>query len=156
MARVNRTPGESVPTGCLVSPAGTWFCRSATESRYLPPMPLTPDDVQSWLDRYIAAWRSNDPDLIGALFTEDVVYRFRPYEDPVAGRDAVVAAWLENPDEPDTWTAEYRVWAVTDDRAAATGETHYADGGAFHNVFLLTFRNGVCSSYTEWFVTPGE
>jgi ketosteroid isomerase-like protein len=117
-------------------------------------VPLTVSDVQSWLDRYVAAWRSNDPGLIGALFTEDVVYRFRPYEDPVTGRDAVVAAWLESPDEPDSWTAGYRVWSVTDDRAATTGVTRYTDGSVFHNVFLLRFRDGACCEYTEWFVSP--
>lgn len=119
-------------------------------------MALTPDAVQSWLERYVAAWRSNDPDLIGALFTGDVVYRFRPYEDPLIGRDAVVAAWQDIDDAPGSWQAEYRVWAVTGDRAAATGQTRYADGSVFHNVFLLTFRDGACSSYTEWYLTPGE
>lgn len=109
-------------------------------------------DVQSWLDGYVAAWRSNDPDQIGALVTEDVVYRFRPFEDAVVGREAVVAAWLDGPDAPDTWTAEYRAWAVSEDRATATGETRYTDGSHFHNVFLLRFRDGVCSEYTEWFV----
>ena len=122
--------------------------------RYLSPVLLTPSDVQTWLDRYVAAWRSGDPTLIGALFTEDVVYRFRPFEEPVVGRDAVVAAWLENPDEPDTWVAEYRVWSVTDDRAATTGETRYTDGSNYHNVFLLRFREGACCEYTEWFMTP--
>jgi ketosteroid isomerase-like protein len=115
-------------------------------------MPLTASDVQAWLDRYVAAWRSNDSGLIGALFTDDVVYRFRPFEQPVIGRDAVVAAWLESPDEPGTWTADYRVWAVTGDHGATTGVTRYTDGSVFHNVFLLTFRDGACCEYTEWFV----
>ena len=29
---------------------------------------MTHDDVQAWLDRYIAAWRSYDPEAIGDLF----------------------------------------------------------------------------------------
>lgn len=115
-------------------------------------MALSLAQVQSWLDSYVAAWRSNDPDQIGALFTEGVVYRFRPFEDAVVGRDAVVRAWMESPDAPDSWTAEYRAWAVTGDRATATGQTRYADGSHFHNVFLLRFRGDECSEYTEWFV----
>ena len=35
--------------------------------------------VQDWLDRYIAAWRSNEAEPIAGLFTEDAVYRYRPY-----------------------------------------------------------------------------
>ncbi len=115
-------------------------------------MGLTASQVQAWLDRYIAAWRSNDPAEIGALFTDDVVYRFRAFEDPVIGRDAVVAAWLENPDPPESWSADYRVWAVSEDRAATSGKTEYTDGSVFHNVFLLTFHDGACASYTEWWV----
>ena len=31
-------------------------------------MTLTRDDFATWLDRYIAAWRSGEPDEIGDLF----------------------------------------------------------------------------------------
>ena len=124
---------------------------AAVPTSFLP-MALTRAQVQSWLDGYVAAWRSNDPGRIAALFSADVQYRFQPFEDAVVGRDAVVAAWLEDPDEPGSWTADYRAWAVTKDRATATGETRYADGSHFHNVFLLRFRGDECSEFTEWFV----
>ncbi len=115
-------------------------------------MRVTPAVVQSWLDAYVAAWRTNDPEAIGALFTADVVYRFRPFEEPVIGRDAVVAAWKDISDAPGSWEADYRLWAVSGDRAATTGRTEYTDGSVFHNVFLLRFRDGACCEYTEWFV----
>ena len=123
---------------------------------YLLAMPTTLSDVQSWLDRYVAAWRSNDPALIGALFTDDVRYRYHPGDEPVVGRRAVVDSWLENPDEPDSWTADYRAWSVTGDRAAATGETHYSNGGHYFNVYLMVLRDGACAEFTEWFVTPRD
>ena len=123
---------------------------------YLRPMPLTLSDVQSWLDRYIAAWRSNDAKLIGALFTDDVRYRYHPGDEPLVGCQTVVDSWLESPDEPDSWNAEYRAWSVTGDHAAATGETHYSNGSQYFNVYLLVFRDGACSEFTEWFVTPRE
>jgi len=31
-----------------------------------------------WLDDYVAAWRSYDPEAIGALFSEDAEYRYHP------------------------------------------------------------------------------
>jgi nuclear transport factor 2 (NTF2) superfamily protein len=119
-------------------------------------MPLTAPQVQSWLDRYVAAWRSNDADQIGALFTEDVTYRHRPFADAVIGRDAVVASWLESPDEPDSWEARYEVWSVSEDRAASRGRTEYSDGSVYHNVFLLRFRDGACCEYTEWWVQEAD
>ena len=35
-----------------------------------------------WLDRYVAAWKSYDPNAIGALFAADVRYYYTPYADP--------------------------------------------------------------------------
>ncbi len=53
--------------------------------------------AQEWLDRYIAAWESYDAAAIAGLFSEDVVYRYHPYDEPIVGRDAVVASWLGEP-----------------------------------------------------------
>ena len=47
--------------------------------------------LQAWLDRYVQAWKSYDPDAIGALFGEDATYRYHPYDGDdqvIRGRDA--------------------------------------------------------------------
>lgn len=109
---------------------------------------------QDWLDRYIAAWRSGKPDDIGALFSDDVVYSYRPFSEPVRGRDAVVADWLESPDEPDSWDAEYRPVAVDGDTAVSVGESRYpAEGRTFSNIFVCRFdAEGRCREFSEWWV----
>ncbi len=67
-------------------------------------------DLQAWLDRYVDAWRTNDPAAIGALFTPDAVYRWRPYgaRRILRGRDAILEWWLAEPDDPGTWEAQLR------------------------------------------------
>ena len=50
--------------------------------------------AQDWLDRYVAAWRSYEREDVSGLFSADVEYRYHPYDEPVVGRDAVVASWL--------------------------------------------------------------
>ena len=55
---------------------------------------MTHDDVQGWLDRYVAAWKSYDPAAIGDLFAEDAEYRYHPWDEPVVGRDAIVGPGL--------------------------------------------------------------
>jgi len=109
---------------------------------------------QAWLNRYVAAWRSGSRDDIGALFSEDVVYSYRPYSTPVRGRDAVVADWLRDPDEPGTWAAEYRPVAVDGDTAVSVGESRYpAEGRTFSNVFVCRFDDdGRCREFSEWWV----
>jgi uncharacterized protein (TIGR02246 family) len=118
--------------------------------------------VAAWLERYVAAWRSYDPEAIGDLFTEDAVYRWHPYdegEEAVHGRDAIVAAWMGDRDEPGSWSAQYRPWAVEGDRAAAVGVSTYfePDGKTvnrvYHNVFLMRFDgDGRCAEFTELFM----
>lgn len=39
-------------------------------------------DVESWLERYAAAWRDGDAEAVGALFTEDCTFRSHPFREP--------------------------------------------------------------------------
>jgi ketosteroid isomerase-like protein len=114
--------------------------------------------VASWLERYVAAWRSYDRAEIGALFSDDAVYRYHPWEEgaeALQGRAAIVASWLEAPDAPDSWVADYRPWVVDGDRAVAVGQSRYlatddAPEAVFHNVFLLRFDDdGRCAEFTD-------
>lgn len=114
---------------------------------------------QRWLDSYVDAWTTYDEAAIGALFSDDARYRYHPWDGPdetVVGRDAIVASWLEDRDEPASWTAEYHPWAIDGDRAAAVGVSRYlgADGTSvereYHNVFLCRFDiEGRCREFTD-------
>jgi ketosteroid isomerase-like protein len=114
--------------------------------------------VTSWLDDYVAAWHANDAKQIRPLFTDDAVYRYHPYDEPVVGVDAIVDSWLEEPDVPGTWSARYEPVAVDGDVAVAVGTSHYqANGGqserTYHNCFVLRFdADGRCREFTEWYV----
>jgi ketosteroid isomerase-like protein len=115
---------------------------------------MTHETFQVWLDRYIAAWRSGSAEDIAALFSEDVVYTYRPFRPSVRGRDAVVASWLENPDEPGTWSAEYHPLAVDGEVAVSIGETHYpSEDRTYSNIFVCRFNDeNECSEFSEWWV----
>jgi ketosteroid isomerase-like protein len=122
---------------------------------------VTHDDLQRWLDRYVEAWRTNDPAQVGDLFTEDAVYRYRPYggdEHAAVGREAIIQAWLEEGDPPGSWDARYEPWAVEGNRAVAVGRSEYfatekAEARTFHNAFLLTFAaDGRCAEFTEYYM----
>ena len=96
---------------------------------------MTHEEVQRWLDAYVEAWRTHDAAAIGALFTEDAVYAYDPVGEPVRGREAIVADWLKEPDEPGSWQAEYRPLVVEGDRAVAVGRTTYTNGKVFENLY---------------------
>jgi hypothetical protein len=124
-------------------------------------------DVARWLDAYVQAWKSYDPGQIEALFSDDVEYRYHPYDDPVIGRDAVVASWLgksdhqgaPSRDEPGTYDASYEAVAVDGSTAVAAGTSTYLTepGGAvevaYDNCFVIRFSaDGRCREFTEYFV----
>jgi hypothetical protein len=114
--------------------------------------------AQDWLDTYIAAWRSGDRQHIGDLFSEEVRYRYHPYDEPVMGRQAIVQSWLEDWDPKEPWEADYRVYAVDGSRVVATGTSRYPayrdhPERLYHNVFLIQFdEEGRCRDFTEYFV----
>lgn len=125
------------------------------------------ETAQRWLDRYVDAWLSYDPDDIADLFSEDVTYRYHPYDEPIVGRDAVVASWLEEDesgmastrDAPGTYEAEYAPVAVDGDTVVATGTSHYrevADGPitrTYENCFIIRFTpEAQCRDFTEYYL----
>jgi ketosteroid isomerase-like protein len=113
--------------------------------------------LAQWLDRYLEAWRTNDREAIGALFSHDAQYRFNPHEEPVQGRAEIVESWLEEVDEPGSWRARYEPFAVDGDACVAVGESTYLDdqGGVdrvYDNCFVMRFDDeGRCCSFTEWY-----
>jgi ketosteroid isomerase-like protein len=123
-------------------------------------------DVQSWLDAYVEAWKSYEREAIEALFSEDVAYRYHPYDDPISGREEVVQSWLgegehldaSDRDEPGTYEAHYAPVAIDGDVAVATGSSTYLgeDGSVadvYHNCFVMRFdADGRCAEFTEWFI----
>ena len=115
-------------------------------------------EVTSWLERYVAAWKSGDRDEIGELFAEDVRYRYHPPDEPLVGRDAVVESWLAEPDAPGSFDASYSCYAADGDAAVAVGTSTYLDSDGsivrvYDNVFLLRFdQDGRCSEFTEWYL----
>ena len=109
--------------------------------------------LEAWLDAYVDAWRSYDREAIAALFAEEATYAYHPYDEPLRGRDAIVASWLENRDAPGSWEASYRPLLFDGDRAIATGETRYSDGNVYSNLFVMRFDgDGRCVDFVEWYV----
>lgn len=114
---------------------------------------LSREQVQRWLDDYVAAWRSYDEDAILALFAPDATYAYHPYDEPLRGPDAIAASWLEEPDAAGSWEASYAPALIEGNAAIAKGESRYADGKVFSNVFELEFDGaGRCTRFTEWYM----
>jgi len=119
--------------------------------------------LQAWVDRYRAAWRSSDPNDIAALFTEDATYRWNPFgrdQDGAMGREAIVAAWLETPDDPNTWALSSMPLAVNGDLGVIRCTVNYTADAVnreaaetWHNIWIVRLTaDGRCSDFTEHYM----
>ncbi|MET9338293.1 MULTISPECIES: YybH family protein [unclassified Nonomuraea] len=108
--------------------------------------------LASWMDAYIRAWHTNDPDDIGALFADDAVYFTEPYAEPWRGKDAIVTRWLERKDTDGPAAFEYEPVAVTEEVAVVKGVTTYPDT-AFSNLWLVRLdAGGRCTEFVEYWM----
>jgi ketosteroid isomerase-like protein len=117
-------------------------------------------DIDRWLERYQAAWLSDDPAAIAALFTSDVRYFTTPYGEPLVGGDGVSAFWLEQGESRLPWTFDYEVIAREGDLYVVRAVTRYPEGTAgapgaevFHNLWLVTLSDdGRVREFVEYFM----
>jgi nuclear transport factor 2 (NTF2) superfamily protein len=113
-------------------------------------------DLSSWLDRYFAAWESNEPDAVASLFTEDAVYSYGPFTEVTRGREAIVREWLAGGAGTDfAWRHE--PLAVTGDRGVAHWAVSFRDTNdatvELDGIFVLDFdAKGLCAEHREWYV----
>jgi uncharacterized protein (TIGR02246 family) len=110
-------------------------------------------EVQEWVDRYVDAWRTNEPRQVGDLFAQDARYHTTPFRPAKEGRQAIVDWWLTEPDTAGTWDCSYRAVAVTGNTGVVTGWTTYASGEKYHNVYVIRFdADGRAAEFTEWWM----
>ena len=119
-------------------------------------------EVEHWLAGYLRAWKSDDPQDIAALFTEDVTYSPHPWprdRDRWVGRETVIRKWLDRGDSKFGWRFEHEVLAVEGDVAVIEGWTYYDPRpddprpDAYSNVWLVRFApDGRAREFVEWWV----
>lgn len=109
-----------------------------------------------WVERYIAAWNSNEPEEISDLFTDETEYLPVPYAEGWHGRDEIVREWLDRKDEPGDFRFTYEIIAATDDVGILTGQTLYLTSGEeYYNLWEMTLdAAGRCSRFVEWWMQP--
>ena len=118
--------------------------------------------VQLWLDKYVEAWKTYDSAQIGDLFSENALYFYSPWDEdnPIRGREAIVAEWRREPDPSGSWEARYEPIVVEGEVAVAQGRTRYIKSDSsvdrqFNNIFVLHFdKSGRCERFTEWYMQP--
>lgn len=115
--------------------------------------------LHNWMDQYVVAWSTNDPDDIAALFTEEAVYDPQTDDGEWHGVEEIVEGWRAIDDVEDNWEFEWLPLVETDDLAVITGKTRYFEPPiSYRNLFVIRFDpEGRCYDFTEWYIAedPG-
>jgi hypothetical protein len=110
-------------------------------------------DLDSWMLGYRRAWESNEPEEIGALFSEDAEYYTAPSQEPWRGRAAIVEGWIAVADGPGDTTFEWEPIVEAAGLAVIQGRTVYRDGDDYDNLWVIRFdSDGSCREFTEWWM----
>ena len=115
------------------------------------------DAVEQWVRGYVQAWSTDDPDDIGALFTEDARYVYHPFEEPWAPRDRIVEKWIEHGDSDTEWSFEYEVLDATPELGIVRGVTAYVESDGpdkvYANLWLIRLaEDGRAEEFAEWWM----
>lgn len=117
---------------------------------------------------YLRAWKSDAPDDIAALFTEDAAYSPYPWprdREPWTGRDGIVEQWIGRGDSKIRWRFEHEIVAVDGDTAVIKGWTDYdrepgqaAWDEQYANIWIIRFApDGRAREFAEyWVERPSE
>jgi ketosteroid isomerase-like protein len=116
--------------------------------------------VSRWLAGYEAAWRAPGSEALAEIFTDDAAYRHSPYEEPVAGLDAIKRMWDEERDGPDeVFTLATEILAVDGTMAVVRAEVRYGDPvrQEYRDLWIMQIRDdGRCNWFEEWPYWPGR
>jgi ketosteroid isomerase-like protein len=116
--------------------------------------------VSRWLARYEAGWRAPGTAGLAGLFTGDATYLKSPYEQPVAGLDAIKRMWEEEREGPDeVFTLATGILAVDGPTAVVRAEVHYGDPPVqeYRDLWVIRFADdGRCTWFEEWPFWPGR
>jgi SnoaL-like domain len=107
------------------------------------------------MEAYRAAWISNVPSEVAALFTEDAVYSVSPFTEPWIGRDEIVRRWIAGIQQDVELT--YDVLAADADQAIIHWHVFTRNVGdpvrvEYDGVLVVRFApDGRCSEHREWY-----
>jgi hypothetical protein len=107
------------------------------------------------MEAYRAAWISNVPNEVAALFTEDAVYSVSPFTEPWIGRDEIVRRWVAGIQQDVEMT--YDLLAADGDRAIIHWHVFTRNVGdpvriEYDGVLVVRFApDGRCSERRKWY-----
>jgi len=115
--------------------------------------------VDAWVEELRRGWSAGEPEAIGKLFTQTVVYRTSPFEEPLVGRDTVVAYWQEELGDVAEAVVDFSSPLIDEDKVAVEWWAVVTRGGSVttdSGALVLEFTGSLCARLQEyWMLRDG-
>lgn len=110
--------------------------------------------LNAWMDGYVHAWESNDPEDVAALFSPEAVYDPQTADGEWDGVEEIAKRWIEIGDTPGNWDFQWIPLVETDELAVVVANTEYREPPmSYRNLFVIRFDSeGRCEDFTEWYI----
>ena len=110
--------------------------------------------IQDWMESYLKAWDSNEPEDIGRLFAADGQYFTAPFREPWVGREGIVSGWLGRKDIPGEYSFKYEILGVDENVGFVRGWTAYHHPPrTYSNLWVVNLNEkGECERFIEWWM----
>jgi ketosteroid isomerase-like protein len=116
--------------------------------------------VRRWLTEYEAAWRTPGTEALAGIFADDASYRQSPYQESVAGLDAIRRMWDDEREGPDeVFTIATDILAVDGPTAVVRAEVRYGDPlrQEYRDLWIMHLGDdGRCNWFEEWPFWPEQ
>jgi SnoaL-like domain len=121
------------------------------------------EGFRAWLDAYVRACKTNDPEDVTRLFAEDAEYYPGPFDEPYRGSASIAEHWADDP-----WTVGPRFDARVEPLLFEDGlgvaewwvsypEAPLGAADEYSSIFVLRFDDrGRCTEYREWWMARGR
>ncbi len=121
---------------------------------------MTRGDLTAWLAEYERAWRTAGTAGLDQLFSANATYQLSPYDEPVAGLDAIAAMWERERTGPhERFTMSSEIVAVDRDTAVVRVDVDYPGPPAreYRDLWVIEFDDaGRCQAFEEWPFWPKQ
>ena len=121
---------------------------------------MTHSDVQSWIDKYVDAWRSNGTLKLADIFSSTISYSLSPWKPALQGLEQLEKFWEQARSGPgEVFELQSEIVAIENKTAVVRVEVKYANDtpSRWRDLWILVFdKNGVCISFEEWPFTPEQ
>ena len=115
-------------------------------------------DVEAWVERYVAAWRTPGTELLTTLFTEDATYAPSPWSTPLVGLARLAEFWeAERDSAAEEFEIASEVVAVDGSTGVVRVAVDYAAGHRWRDLWLVQLdSDSRCYVFEEWPFEPEQ